>query len=85
VPIYWGCPTLGEFFDLEGIILFNTLEELGGILQNLSVEEYEKRLPAIHRNFELAANYPENNLTGRPDQPDSMDVAWVYLKPFFDK
>jgi hypothetical protein len=83
VPIYWGCPTIGQFFDMDGIIVFNNLEELGVILKNLSVEEYNKRLPAIQRNFELAAKYPEQNFLHRPDWPDSMDVIWPYLEPYF--
>ena len=28
IPIYWGCSNLNDYFNLEGIITFNTLEEL---------------------------------------------------------
>jgi hypothetical protein len=57
VPIYWGCPSIGKFFDMDGIISFQTLGELQTILQNLTREDYERRLPAIHKNYELAQNY----------------------------
>lgn len=84
IPIYWGCPSIGKFFDTEGIITFDTLEELGEILQNLSYEEYEKRLSFIRKNFELAAKFPQSNLIIRPDLPDAMDSIWdsiqLYLK-----
>ncbi len=63
VPIYWGCPTIAEFFDRDGIIVFDKLEDLEPILKGLSFEEYQKRLPAIRRNFELAGKYPQFWLT----------------------
>lgn len=57
VPIYWGCPSIGKFFDLGGIISFQHLGELHAILSSLSAEDYEARLPAIRKNYELAHNY----------------------------
>lgn len=63
IPIYWGCPNIGDFFDMDGIILFSSLEELEEILKNLSFEEYEKRLNAVKTNFERAAAYPTYKLT----------------------
>lgn len=83
IPIYWGCPTIGQFFDIDGIIVFNSLEDLGPILQSLSVEEYNKRLPAVHRNFEIAGKFPTNNLVTRPDFDDSLDVLWPYVEQYF--
>lgn len=64
VPIYWGCPGIDRFFDPAGIILFDSIEELKGILDNLSVEEYEKRAKAIKNNYEIALTYRriEDNL-----------------------
>lgn len=86
VPIYWGCPTIGEFFDIDGIIVFDSLDDLEPILENLSVEEYNKRLPAIRRNFEIAAKYPEFNFVMRPEYPDSVETAlWPYVKEFFSE
>ena len=35
IPIYWGCPNIGEYFNTDGIISFNSLEELKDILDNL--------------------------------------------------
>ncbi|MEN9343777.1 MAG: Chrysochromulina ericina virus [Chlamydiota bacterium] len=84
VPIYWGCPTIGQFFDMDGIIVFDTLEELGEILKNLSVEDYEKRRAAILHNFELAEKYPQNNLIEYPDRADALDVIWPYIKHYFE-
>ncbi len=83
IPIYWGCPSIGRFFDLEGIIVFHDLDELGDILQNLSIEEYEKRREAIRRNFQIASQYPQCNLIERPHLPDAMDGIWLHARPFF--
>ncbi|MDB5038308.1 MAG: ceV [Bacteriovoracaceae bacterium] len=57
IPIYWGCPSIGNFFDLDGIIRFEHLGELASILSNLKESDYEKRLPAVKRNFELVQKY----------------------------
>lgn len=57
VPIYWGCPSIGKFFNDEGIIQFETLDELETILKNLSDSDYNKRLSALRENFRIAHCY----------------------------
>lgn len=56
VPIYWGCPNIGDYFDTRGIITFETKEELEHILQNLNAEFYQTNLDAIKHNYEVAKN-----------------------------
>lgn len=58
VPIYWGCPDIRRFFDVNGIISFETLSELDYILTYvISIEDYMERLPAIRHNLDLARAY----------------------------
>ncbi|GAI27598.1 unnamed protein product, partial [marine sediment metagenome] len=57
VPLYWGCPSIGEFFDKKGIITFHTKKQLYEIVNNLSQNLYEDILPFIKRNFEEAKKY----------------------------
>jgi hypothetical protein len=57
VPIYWGCPDIGRFFDQEGIIIFNSADDLEKLFENLSAEDYASRLSAIKNNFEAAKTY----------------------------
>ncbi len=57
VPIYWGCPSIGLFFDKEGIIAFEHPRDLGLVLEQIGPEDYERRLPAIQRNLDLAKRY----------------------------
>jgi hypothetical protein len=51
VPIYFGAKEIGRIFDPEGIISFSSESELPAILASLSAEDYERRRPAVERNF----------------------------------
>lgn len=53
VPIYWGCPNIGEYFDKRGVIAFNTKEELIDIVNSLTPELYKSMLPYIETNYQL--------------------------------
>jgi hypothetical protein len=61
VPIYHGCPNIGQFFDERGILYFNTEEELHAILDSLSEEKYNSMLEYVKINFEKCFNFPINN------------------------
>ena len=53
IPIYWGAPNIGEHFNKDGIITFQNENELVEILNNLTKEDYTKRLEAIEENYML--------------------------------
>lgn len=57
IPIYWGCPSIGQFFDEAGILSFNTMTELTRIINSLSVKDYERRFPAVKNNIEIAKQF----------------------------
>ena len=57
IPIYWGCPNVEDFFDKDGILSFNDLDELEEILRNLSFEDYYKRFESVKKNFNLAKQW----------------------------
>ena len=57
VPIFWGCPNIGDYFDERGMIIFNTMEELDDILSNLTIKDYTDRLEYIQKNLILAKDY----------------------------
>lgn len=66
IPIYCGCPNIGEFFNLKGMIIFKTLEELKDKLNNLSSKDYDDMLPFIEENMRLSElYYGENCITKR--------------------
>ena len=66
VPIFWGCPNIGDFFNLDGIIHFENISELIETLQTLTKEDYDRILStgAVHDNFERAKCWRsvDNNL-----------------------
>tara|TARA_R110002050_G_scaffold78025_2_gene166550 strand:- start:80 stop:2452 length:2373 start_codon:yes stop_codon:yes gene_type:complete len=57
IPIYWGCPNLKDYFNLDGIITFSTLEELNNILPTLNKNLYKSKLDAIKDNLEKSKEY----------------------------
>lgn len=61
VPIYCGCPNIGDWFDLDGIITFTTGEELADILNNLTPQMYKDRIQAVKANYEKALSYLEQD------------------------
>ena len=56
VPIYWGCPNIGDYFDKRGILIFDGYENLQEILESLSEEKYNSMLKYVEKNFEIAKN-----------------------------
>jgi hypothetical protein len=59
IPLYWGAPNAGEFFDADGILPFETYEDLSKILNGLTPEFYQSRLSAIEHNLHEAMKYTD--------------------------
>ena len=57
LPLFWGCPHIGAYFNKAAILPFTELEELRGRLLRLTPGFWESRLPAIHGNLERARAY----------------------------
>jgi len=57
VPIYWGCPDIERFFDPEGIITFEGLDDLEKVLNKISTKDYENRIYALGWNMNAAYEY----------------------------
>jgi hypothetical protein len=75
VPIYWGndSSNISEYFNMDGIILFNSLNDLKyNIKHVISINDYKSRLPAMRENFNLAKDL------------NMHDLWWEYcIKDFF--
>jgi glycosyltransferase involved in cell wall biosynthesis len=61
IPIYRGCPNIGEFFNTKGFLIFDKEEELLELVNNLTKEDYYSREKYIKENFEKAKQYAYNN------------------------
>ena len=62
LPIYWGCPPIGNYFNLDGMIIVDSIDALIPRLNNLTMDYYNDRMDAIIENRKIAetyANYSE--------------------------
>lgn len=57
VPIYWGTPDIGEYFDERGILSFETVDELNYIIDSLSFDLYKSMIFYIRENFKRAKEF----------------------------
>ena len=57
IPIYWGCSNIGEFFNMDGIITFTSVDDAIIKINNLDKDYYNTRLEAINENYKLAIQY----------------------------
>ena len=54
IPIYVGNPNIGDFFDSNGIIMYDDSFEI----ENLTEEFYKSKLESINNNFQAAIDLP---------------------------
>lgn len=57
IPIYWGCPNIGDFFDVRGFHVVNNLQDIKDIVQNLGQSDYNSKMEYIKTNLNLAMKY----------------------------
>jgi hypothetical protein len=54
VPVYIGCPNVGDYFDTRGMIIVNNVDELIDTCNQLTPEVYAQMLPYIEENYKRA-------------------------------
>ncbi|MCY3982943.1 MAG: glycosyltransferase family 10 [Roseovarius sp.] len=59
IPIYWGCPNIGDFFDTSGIIICESKEEILTAMREMSKQNYQELLPNL-LNLHEQAHYWSN-------------------------
>lgn len=59
VPIYWGAPDIGDYFDLEGVIVCQSAQDILAAIKSISANDYEARHDAIKRNVIFAKKYAD--------------------------
>jgi hypothetical protein len=58
IPIYLGNQkAVSQYFNTDGIVFFDRIEQLHKILPTLTAESYHKRIDAVKENFEIAKKY----------------------------
>lgn len=59
IPIYYGCPNIGNWFNMNGIFMVDNLEDIINICNGLNSETYKNMLPYIEENFLKAQVFSE--------------------------
>jgi hypothetical protein len=57
VPIYYGCPNIGDWFDTRGFIIVDSLDEIIESCNTLTPEKYNEMITYIEYNFEESKKY----------------------------
>jgi len=53
IPVYLGSPDIGDYFNMDGIILLTDNFEIN----SLNIDEYNRRIPAIEDNLNRVLKY----------------------------
>jgi len=54
IPIYYGCPSINNFFNTEGMLQFDDEKDFELLLPLLTEEYYNDRLDVVKENYETA-------------------------------
>lgn len=64
IPIYYGCKNIGEFFDIDGILVVNNIDDIINISNSVNENLYHSKTTSIDKNYDLSLTYSpwEKNL-----------------------
>jgi hypothetical protein len=57
VPIHYGCPNIKDFFNIDGIFVAQSVNEIINICNNLTPDTYNSMMPAIEDNYNKSHKY----------------------------
>ncbi len=57
IPVYWGCSNIEDFFNMDGIITFNNVDDLIYKLNRLDEDYYNSKIDVIEENYNRALEY----------------------------
>lgn len=57
IPIYWGCPNIANWFNMDGFIIVDSLEDIVNACNSLTPETYESKIAAVEENFEKSKKF----------------------------
>lgn len=57
IPIYWGCPNIKKWFNLDGFIIVDTLDDIVKACNSLTEKTYQEKLKAVEENYEISKKY----------------------------
>ena len=57
IPVYFGCPNIGDYFNTEGMILVENENDIINICNSLSPKYYENHKDIIEENYNKSIQY----------------------------
>lgn len=57
IPVYWGCSNIADYFDIRGMYIVDSLDDIEKIVGSLNEKEYINKLPYAKLNLETAKQY----------------------------
>ncbi|MHA8108523.1 glycosyltransferase family 10 domain-containing protein [Aquirufa sp. A-Brett2-W8] len=57
VPIYLGCPNIGDYFNLNGIIVVKDYLDIINVLKNINFDTYVSMQEFVNINYEQSKQY----------------------------
>lgn len=60
VPIYWGAPNIGDFFDVRGMIIVYNINDFYNKINSINESTYEEMKPYIEQNYIKAKEYGQS-------------------------
>ncbi|RLC36817.1 hypothetical protein DRH27_04670 [Candidatus Falkowbacteria bacterium] len=57
VPIYWGTPNIGNYFNPDGMLIARSIDEIIEKANSVQHDDYERMLPAIEENYERSKQW----------------------------
>jgi hypothetical protein len=57
IPIYWGCPNIDDWFNMDGFIIVNSLEDIINACNSLNDKTYQEKINAVEENFEKSKKF----------------------------
>lgn len=61
IPVYVGCPNIGNYFDINGFLIANSYEEVIDICNKLTPDDYASRIECVERNYFEALKWIDYN------------------------
>jgi hypothetical protein len=57
IPVFYGCPKIGDVFNIDGILHFTEYHQINNLFQFITPDYYYSKMAAIIDNFERAKKF----------------------------
>jgi hypothetical protein len=57
IPVYWGCPNIGDFYNQKGIVTIDNVDDAIEKINKLTPEFYFENKDIVEENWQKALTY----------------------------